>query len=85
MTNLKESFETFIPHHVDSKGRKVGYVVGLREIADESGCYAWVQKSISANGLFYNRGTVQRSKLFPSLDAAKTWAYATAKERAAKL
>jgi len=85
MTNLKESFETFMPHHIDSKGRTVGYVVGLRELADDTGCYAWVQKAVQQCGDWANFGPVQRSKLFPSLEAAKSWAYSTAKERAAKL
>lgn len=78
---MKDSFETFLPQGIDSKGRKIGYVVGLRE-TDEGQCYAWVQKSISTKDSWKDFGPVQRSKLFPSLDSAKAWAYKTAKDRA---
>lgn len=82
--NLKEPFETFIPQGKDSKGRIVGYVVGLRESADDAQCYAWVQRSIKTADGWKDFGAPQRSKLFPTLEAAKAWAYATAKERAAR-
>lgn len=83
--NMGEVFETFIPAHRDEKGRTFGYVVGLRQDLDTSECYAWVQKAVqTSDGGWKDWGATQRSKKFPSHAAAKAWAYATAKERAAK-
>lgn len=82
--NLAEPFETFLPCGVDSKGRQTGYVVGLREDLDTHECYAWVQKSIKTADGWKDFGPTQRSKKFPSLDAARTWAYTTAKARGQK-
>lgn len=82
---LGEAFETFLRSGVDSKGRTVGYVVGLREVANGSGCYAWVQKSIMVNSTDWKDfGATQRSRRFPDMASAKAWAYHAAKARAAK-
>lgn len=81
---LDDAFETFIRTGIDSKGRTVGYVVGLREVLTTGECYAWVQYSVSAEDGWKDFGPVQRSRKFATLEAAKTWAYATAKERSVK-
>lgn len=83
-SHLGEIFETFLPTNTDSKGRVFGYVVGLREILATGEHYAWVQRSIRTADGWKNYGSFQRSKKFPSLAAARTWAYATANERAQK-
>ena len=81
---MNEAFETFLPSHKkDSKGRLIGYIVGLRD--DGVNFYAWVQNSRMVNGNFSDFGVVQRSKCFKSQEAANRWAYATAKQRIAKL
>ena len=81
---MNEAFETFLPSNKkDSKGRLIGYTVGLRD--DGVNFYAWVQNSRMVNGNFSDFGVVQRSKCFASQEAANRWAYATAKQRIAKL
>lgn len=81
---MNEAFETFLPSNKkDSKGRLIGYIVGLRD--DGVNFYAWVQNSRMVNGNFSDFGVVQRSKCFASQEAANRWAYATAKQRIAKL
>lgn len=81
---MTEAFETFLRSGKrDSKGRHIGYIVGLREMAD--GVYAWVQNARSTATGFADFGTVQRSRRFETIDAARAWAYRTAKERIAKL
>lgn len=49
-------------------------------------CYAWVQKAYRTAGHaeWKDWGARQRSRPFDTLEAARDWAYATAKERAAK-
>lgn len=80
----QDAFETFLPSSkVDHKGRRIGYIVGLREMAD--GVYAWVQNGRSICGVFNDFGVRQRSRRFDTLEAARTWAYATAKQRIANL
>ena len=85
MTNehFAEAFESFIPASKDTKGRVFGYVVGLREVIGSGECYAWVQKSVLTSEGWKDWGATQRSKKFPSLAAAKFWAYSTARARAA--
>ena len=81
---MNDALETFVPSHKkDSKGRLIGYTVGLRD--DGVNFYAWVQNSRFNNGIFSDFGVRQRSKCFASQKAATLWAYATAKERIAKL
>ena len=80
---LGEIFEQFLPSDTDSKGRSFGYVVGLREILESGECYAWVQRAIQTEDGFEDFGRSQPSKKFPSLQAAKAWAFSTARERAA--
>ena len=81
---MTEAFETFLSSpKKDSKGRVIGYIVGLRD--DGVNFYAWVQNARMTNGNFFDFGVIQRSKCFASQDAATRWAYATAKQRIAKL
>ena len=68
----------------DSKGREIGYIVGLRD--DGVNFYAWVQNSRRVSGGEWEViGLRQRSKSFKSRAFATGWAYATANERIAKL
>lgn len=81
---LGEIFETFVPAgKVDSKGREIGFTVGLRDNGKDF--YAWVQAARKVGADFKDFGVVQRSKLFTSQEAATGWAYRTARERIAKL
>lgn len=82
---LGQAFETFVSANKrDSKGREIGFIVGLRDNGTEF--YAWVQNGRSdRRGNFKDFGAAQRSKVFDSKEAANTWAYKTAKERIAKL
>lgn len=77
-------FETFLTAgQVDSKGREIGYIVGMND--NGSDFRAWVQNARRVNGEFSDFGVMQRSKGFTSKEAARHWAYATAKQRIAKL
>lgn len=78
-------FETFLPaSKKDSKGRVVGYVVGLN--FDGITHFAWVQKAIAKSSCeWQDFGTRQRSKEFKTAEIARAWAYQTAKERLAKI
>ena len=68
----------------DAKGREIGWTVGLRDNGTDF--HAWVQSARRLrNGDFKDFGVAQRSKKFASLEASKSWAYATAKLRIAKL
>ncbi len=67
----------------DSKGREIGYVVGLRD--DGTNFYAWVQNARRVNGQWVEFGVQQRSKVFKSQAAATAWAYATANQRIAAI
>lgn len=81
---MNEALETFLRStKTDAKGRIIGYIVGLRD--DGVNFYAWVQNARMTNGNFYDFGVIQRSKCFTSQEAATRWAYATAKQRIAKL
>ena len=83
-TTLGEIFECHMgTGKRDSKGREIGYVVGLRD--DGTTFYAWVQAARRVNGDWKEFGVPQRSKAFTSQTAANTWAYATAKQRIAKV
>lgn len=81
---LGDTFETFVSANKrDTKGRMIGYVVGLRDNGIDF--YAWVQNArYVEGGGWIEFGTPQRSKLFTSLEASRAWAYATARERIAK-
>jgi hypothetical protein len=63
----------------DSKGREVGYVIGLRD--DGINFYAWVQAARKINQDFKDFGVKQRSVCFTSQEEAVQWAYTTAKQR----
>lgn len=82
---LGEIFETFIgAGKFDSKGREIGWTVGLRD--NGADFHAWVQSARRPkNGDFHDFGVPQRSVKFDSQAAARSWAYATAKARIAKL
>ncbi len=83
---LGETFETFVSaKKFDNKGREIGFIVGFRDNGEDF--YAWVQNArrVGLNGEPGDFGTRQRSKLFASQQAAKSWAYGTARERIAKL
>lgn len=82
---LQEPVEVFLPAGVDDKGRTFGWLVGLREAADRSCCYAWVQKVIVGKDReIKDWGVRQRSKKFDSLAEARAWAYRVARERKAR-
>lgn len=76
-------YEEFLPAYTDSKGRVMGYIVGLN-FDGESTHYAWVQKGIQTQNGFEDFGPRQRSKQFRSKIEARSWAFRTAKERAAR-
>lgn len=86
---LGEIFETTLPAgKKDSAGREIGFTVGLRDNGVDF--YAWVQnarlvKGTAINGEWKDFGVSQRSKKFTSQDAARRWAYSTARDRIAKL
>lgn len=67
----------------DSKGREIGYIVGLNDNGEQFA--AWVQNGRKKNDTFKDFGVIQRSKFFPSQQAATTWAYSTAKQRLANI
>ena len=74
---------------LDQKNREKGFVVGFNT-ADTGKVAAWVQAGRRLRGLqvgksFFDFGVSQRSKLFDTQEQATAWAYATAKERTAKL
>jgi hypothetical protein len=81
-----ERFETFIhAHKVDAKGRSLGFFVVL--VDNGVDFHACVQK-----GIVHKRskepvawGASQPSKKFKSQDEATKYAYATVRERIAKL
>lgn len=84
---LGDIFENWVDaKKLDSKGRRIGFVVGFRDNGTDF--YAWVQ-----NGRMENKGNAdwsefgpaQRSVKFTSQSAATSWAYQTARERIAKL
>lgn len=86
MTTTYERFETFVPaNKADSKGRQIGFVVVLADNGEDF--RACVQKAIIAKpGAAYKAwGATQRSKQFKTAEAARNWAYYTAKERISKL
>lgn len=81
---LGEIFQNFLGTGCkDSKGREIGYVVGLRD--DGTTFYVWVQNTRRVNGEWQEFGAAQRSKSFSTQQAANVWAYTTAKQRIAKV
>ena len=83
-TTWGEPFETFIDSgKFDAKGRKIGFTVGLNDNGKEFG--AWVQSARGTKTGFSDFGVPQRSRTFPTQADATRWAYATARERIAKL
>lgn len=92
METFGETFEQFVRTDVDAKGRVFGFIVGLRDVVADNEflkagqCCAWVQRGIETDtGLgFKDFGAVQRSKPFPSKEAAKAWIKATLAKRKEK-
>jgi len=81
---MTDPIETFIGSGIkDSKGREVGWVVGLRN--DGFNYFAWVQNARKLNHKFSDFGVKQRSVCFESQEEAVQWAYTTAKQRVANL
>lgn len=83
-----EAFETFVSAGAfDAKGREIGFIVGFND--DGANDFrAWVQAARRVGGLsgdFSDHGVRQRSKGFSSAEEANRWAYATARERIAKV
>ncbi len=83
-----DPFETFISASAfDAKGREIGFIVGFNDDG-ENDFRAWVQAARrvgSLSGDFSDYGVRQRSKGFSSAEEATLWAYATARERIAKV
>jgi len=67
----------------DSKGREIGYIVGFRDNGTDFRAY--VQNARREFGVWKDFGTSQRSKSFADQASATLWAYATARQRIAKL
>jgi hypothetical protein len=67
----------------DNANREIGYIVGTNDNGEQYA--AWVQNARKANSKFADFGVAQRSKMFATQAQATQWAYATAKERIAKL
>lgn len=79
-----DAFETTLrAGKKDTAGREIGFTVGLNDNSVDF--HAWVQNARLVKGEWKDFGVCQRSKRFGSQDEARRWAYATAKERIAKL
>ena len=80
-----EIFETYIScNKVDAKGRVIGY--GVQLWSWEGINYAVVQKGVMVDAHnWVPTGAAQASRSFKTAEAAKEWAYTTAKQRLANL
>lgn len=78
-----EVTEVFSANRMDSKGREICWVLGTRKV--EGKFYAWVQNARRVDGTVSEFGTFQRSKEFPSREAAVAFTKRTAAERLARL
>lgn len=79
-----EIIETYMnSEKIDSKGREIGFIVGFRDNGTDFRAY--VQNARREFGVWKDFGTQQRSKSFANQPSATLWAYATARERIAKL
>jgi len=67
----------------DNKGREIGFIVAFRDNGTDFRAY--VQNARREFGVWKDFGTQQRSKSFADQPSATLWAYATARERIAKL
>ena len=67
----------------DSKGREIGYIVAFRDNGTDFRAY--VQNARREFGVWKDFGAQQRSKSFADQASATLWAYATARQRIAKL
>jgi hypothetical protein len=68
---------------LDSKGREIGFVVGLNDNGEQYA--AWVQSGRMIGRDFSDFGVPQRAKYFKTQAEATNWAYSTAKQRIANL
>lgn len=79
-----EALESFVGSgKIDAKGREIGFTVGLNDNGTDFA--AWVQSARRTKAGFADFGVPQRSRNFATQRAATAWAYATARERIAKL
>ena len=79
-----EIVETFMgANRCDDKGREIGFIVGFRD--NGADFRAYVQNARRVAGAWKEFGVMQRSKSFACQAAATAWAYATAKDRIAKV
>ncbi len=67
----------------DQKRREIGYIVGFRDNGEDFRAY--VQNARNRGGEWAEFGVQIRSRSFKSQAEATRWAYATAKERIAKI
>ena len=67
----------------DSQGREIGYIVAFRDNGTDFRAY--VQNARREFGVWKDFGAQQRSKSFKDQASATLWAYATARQRIAKL
>jgi hypothetical protein len=82
--NTNNIIETWLgSSKFDNAGREIGYIVGFNDNGEQYA--AWVQNGRKSNGKFADFGAKQRSRMFATQSQATQWAYATAKERIAKL
>jgi aspartate 1-decarboxylase len=68
---------------LDSKGREIGFIVAFRDNGTDFRAY--VQNARREFGVWKDFGAQQRSKSFADQPSATLWAYATARQRIAKL
>ena len=67
----------------DSKGREIGWTIGLRDNGSEYA--AWVQASRKTGACkFADFGPCQASRSFDTQEQATAWTFGEAKERVAK-
>ena len=83
-TTITDRYEEFKQYTTDDKGRVFGYTAVITEMSDGS-VLACVQKCIKTRDGYKPWGAAQNSKKFTALKEARQWAFATQKERGAKL
>lgn len=88
MTEYNNMMQTWMGSgKLDSKGREIGFVVGLNDNGEQYA--AWVQNGRMIGRMigrdFSDFGVQQRAKYFKTQAEATNWAYSTAKQRIANL
>ncbi len=81
---ITDRYEEFKQYATDAKGRVFGYTAVITEMSDGA-TLACVQKCVKTRDGYKSWGAAQRSKKFSSTKEARRWAFATQKERGAKL